>query len=668
MLVQGADAHLAALLFLVAPRPPRERRPLLPRGAQFVRGADQLDQDAGERTLRGRRTAVMRHLPRTERDGHGQRNETSRETQPAHRGVVEEQQDEGRQQKDSRQQRPHDHARHLVAQTVEGHGARPQVADRESAVEDGRQVQQAIPKRRGEARRDAAFETHQGRALKHVEHGRRHRQQQRARRQPSQQPRAPRLCHRIGKDAEQDRRRQRDQTGQQPRCRESEDLAPPAAECDPRQRADACRPTRRQRLVEEDGVRLQRGRPVGVHRPGPARCRVHHAVSSEPARQQRDRRAALATERKHRAAVAEPPAVTRVQCDLAPTHARRTQNAIQRRSGRGSIRMSPRSRRIAEADALVAANQCQRRLQREAARFRQGAAHVEQVEQAAARGGFAFPAIARLRGTQIDGVRQQQAAVEVVGAHRQTMEIGQRRRQASRSMQLARGAALKPGRAVNADPASGRQGHEAGTAGVGFLGAQECQAALPARCPHDAALGRNHRAGIQLRRDAGRKEALDMRPMRDVRGHGGRDFRHPAVRLIDDGAVLVRLQEHAARHAPQLGTGQALGHEHVRTRRGKQQPAASRAKETLVLDEFAVLLAHYEHVRGTSGDEPKGIGVVQTDGPVAASGKRFPVRRREVFKPGGGQVGGAVRAWLVVGKGLALGGVPHRYPASMSRR
>ena len=57
MLVQDADVHLAALLFPVALRPPRESRPLLPRGAQFSRGADQLQQHAGQRALGRKQTA-----------------------------------------------------------------------------------------------------------------------------------------------------------------------------------------------------------------------------------------------------------------------------------------------------------------------------------------------------------------------------------------------------------------------------------------------------------------------------------------------------------------------------------------------------------------------------------------------------------------------------------
>ena len=159
--------------------------------------------------------------------------------------------------------------------------------------------------------------------------------------------------------------------------------------------------------------------------------------------------------------------------------------------------------------------------------------------------------------------------------------------------------------------------------------------------------------------------------MGDVQGHGGRDVGNPEVRLIDEGAVLVRRQEGVARQAPQLGIGQPLGHEHVRAvARLEQQPAGGRVQEVLELDEraAAVLFARHEHVHRTAGDEPQGIGIVEANGPVAASDERRAARQGEVRQPFGGSGGSGVRASQAGGKGLPSGGFGHHDSASMSRR
>ena len=158
--------------------------------------------------------------------------------------------------------------------------------------------------------------------------------------------------------------------------------------------------------------------------------------------------------------------------------------------------------------------------------------------------------------------------------------------------------------------------------------------------------------------------------MGDVPSHGGRDVGNPEVHLIDEGAVLVRRQEGVARQAPQLRIGQSLGHEHVRAvRRVEQQPAGRRVQEVLELDQRAVLFARHEHVHRTAGDEPQGFGIVEANGPVAASDERRAVRQGEVRQPfGGGGVGSGVRGSQIGGKGFASGGFGHHDSASMSRR
>ena len=156
--------------------------------------------------------------------------------------------------------------------------------------------------------------------------------------------------------------------------------------------------------------------------------------------------------------------------------------------------------------------------------------------------------------------------------------------------------------------------------------------------------------------------------MSDVQSHGGRDVGDPGVHLIDDGAALVGFQEGVARHAPQFGIGQPLGHEHVRAPvRLEQQPAARRAEEVLELDQgAAVLFARHEHVHRTAGDEPQRIGIVEANRPIAASGERRPVRQGEVREPAGGNLHSGVQALSVGLGGEPPGCVRHAYSASMS--
>ena len=282
--------------------------------------------------------------------------------------------------------------------------------------------EQTVPERRFDPGHGAPFEAHQRHSPRDMQQRSdcRERRQRRGRR--IQQSVVAGGDHLVGDEAQDHRGQQHHQPARQTGRHHAREVGGQPLPREPKQVAQSDA-RRRQRPVEHPRVAAERSGPR-CRQPGTAaRDRIHLPIAPRCTRQQCHRPAVLGPERKHRAAVAGPPALLRVEPHAAAAHSGRIQDMGEDGGGIGCIRRSG----PVEVDPLMTGDDRQRLEQRRFARF--GRLFVQQaveVEQAAP-GAFLVSAAAdRARPRQVGLIHDRETAVEPLERERGGVEARQR--------------------------------------------------------------------------------------------------------------------------------------------------------------------------------------------------------------------------------------------------
>ena len=626
MLVHHADANFGLFLLPVAPRPGGPGRSFRPGRLQLADAVDELRQVAREQALLAQPEPLRGQLRGPQRHRHGERGDADAQGRPAERGIVEEHQDDRRDEKQDGQHRGSGGPGQPVAQGLEGHRPHGCLARTVAAVEPCGQAQQTVPEGGGRAGREPALDPHDRVVAQHMGQRRREREQDQQQRQLEERAAVVRRDHAVDQHADAGRRRQGQDTGRQACPDDTDEIRAEPAGRARQQRPQAGGTVVGQRLVENVAIRCERGGlpPTGPR--GRACPGIEQPVPPRGPGKECDGPAAGAPKGQHGPTVTAPPALLRQHAHPSCPDSRCAQQV------RKVWRLARTAVRRPDGDALMASNRAQRRDQCAAAGVRR-AGRREEREQLAPSLVLVAPPPDGTFDLETGLVGHQHPAIEHLRRERHPVEsrqgAGQQRFGAERVRRQDRDVRAPP----NAGPAFRRDRHE--FAFLRILRAEE---------ERRRALDPDHATGARHDPFDSGHGPLAEQPVRtrmnlDLGGDRRDDAGDPVVGVGREHAlqiVAVRARrESLDRYPPQDCAGPAPGRQPQSLGAGGAEGEAAglqpqrMPKRRLVL---AVADADEKDVEGAPLDEPQAAGIVEGHETVAA-GNRDAQRRGQAGEP-----------------------------------
>ena len=328
MLFQDAQFQFCLLLLTIIPCPNGKGRSFRTIDAQLGDAVDDLEQPAGHPADGADHPAVGRYLPHSEDRGHDQGQKAEGHGHAAKDGVVEKDDNKGRQQGKDRQNGIGVDALHGVAEILESHAPHRQVASRVTVQHARRQPEQSVPERRFEPGCRAPFEAHQRHALQDVQHYPDQRENRQCCGRRIEQPGVAAWNDVIRNEAQHQGRQQHDQTAGQAGQHQARQIDGQPLSGDPEQ-IGGSGAGGRQRSIEQPGVGAQPAGAFGRHTGAAPADGIDLLVAPQQVGHQRHGPAVLRSKGQHRITVAEPPFVFPLEPHLPGTNAGRIQNVIQ---------------------------------------------------------------------------------------------------------------------------------------------------------------------------------------------------------------------------------------------------------------------------------------------------------------------------------------------------
>ena len=456
MSLESAQFDLRAFLLTVVSGPDCVSRTFRIVHAQLGDAFHDLEQPSphpagGADHQTGRRNLAQPQDDRDQQHGHAEDEGDATEG-----GIVEKDHHENREQENDRQKAVGDGSPQAVAEVLERHAGHGQVAGGMTVQNAGGKAHETVPEGGFDPGCGTPLEPHHRHVLKQVQQGAQQAERRYAHGDRKEGSRASARRDLIRDESEGEGRQQPDQAVRKTGDHQAREIRGRSAQGDAQQ-VHRFHIPRRQWPVEHPGFVAQRAGPFQAGRRNPDAAsgdRVDLPVCPEHSRQQRNGPAVLGAEGQHRVAVAAPPAAVGFESYAPGPHARRIKNVHE---AHRSVGMS-RARRNPEIDPLMASDEFQRILK---CRVFDTAVPVGRpvidIEQPMPRGSFGRSAADCPRPFEIDGIDDDQAAVQAFQGESHRVESGERRQQRALLRQRFGGPARQRCLVEQGEPARPRQ-------------------------------------------------------------------------------------------------------------------------------------------------------------------------------------------------------------------